>query len=228
MNLHRLLGSVEDAEFLDPPARAGSRVVGRLIGRSRLAGVLRGSWLGHPVHPLLVTVPIGTWMASAVFDVVFSDVTAARRLLAVGLAATPPTVLAGWADYPLLDRRQQRVGLVHAVSNGVGALMFALAYRAYRRERDRPRGCTPSAGWPRSPSVGPWAVTCPMRRAPACSAGSRCARCSTAALPSTCARRDVSRQTPCGGPRYGNSLSVSVCGPGPIGGHSPLVRNASR
>ncbi len=137
MNLHRLLGSVEDAEFLDPPASVGSRVVGRLIGRSRLAGVLRGSWLGHPVHPLLVTVPIGSWMASAVFDVVFSDVTAARRLVAVGLAATPPTVLAGWADYPLLDRRQQRVGLVHAVSNGVGALMFALAYRAYRRERDR-------------------------------------------------------------------------------------------
>ena len=76
-------------------------------------------------------------MTSAVFDVVFKDVTAARRLVAVGLAATPPTVLAGWADYALLNRRQRRVGLVHAASNALGVTMFALSYRAYRRHRNR-------------------------------------------------------------------------------------------
>jgi hypothetical protein len=46
-------------------------------------------------------------------------------------------VLAGWADYSLLDRRQQRVGLVHAASNAVGVTMFWLSYRAYRRNRNR-------------------------------------------------------------------------------------------
>ena len=112
MNLHHLLGSVERVESLDAPAAATSRIAGRLIERTRLAGALRGSWLGHPVHPLLITIPVGTWMTSAVFDILFKDVTTARRLIAVGLAATPPTVLAGWADYSLLDRRQQRVGLV--------------------------------------------------------------------------------------------------------------------
>ncbi|GAC1398909.1 MAG: DUF2231 domain-containing protein [Mycobacterium sp.] len=137
MNLHRLLASFERARLLDPPAEAASRVAGRLIERRGLAHALRGSWLGHPVHPLLVTLPIGTWIASAVFDVVFKDVTAARRLVAVGLAATPPTVLAGWADYTLLGRRQQRVGLVHAASNALGVAMFALSYRAYRRQRIR-------------------------------------------------------------------------------------------
>lgn len=137
MNLHYVLGSVERVEALDAPAEATSRLAGRLIGRGRFARGLHGSWLGHPVHPLLITLPIGTWIASAVFDVVFKDVTAARRLLAVGLAATPPTVLAGWADYTLLDRRQQRVGLVHATSNGVGVTMFALSWRAYRQQRHR-------------------------------------------------------------------------------------------
>jgi uncharacterized membrane protein len=137
MNLHHLLGGVERVESLDASAAATSRVAGRLIDRSGLAGPLRGSWLGHPVHPLLITLPIGTWMTSAVFDVVFKDVTAARRLVAVGLAATPPTVLAGWADYALLNRRQQRVGLVHAASNALGVTMFALSYRAYRRHRNR-------------------------------------------------------------------------------------------
>jgi uncharacterized membrane protein len=137
MNLHHLLARAERVEALDTPAGAASRVVGQLLGRSRLAGALRGSWLGHPVHPLLITVPIGTWMTSAIFDIVFKDVTAARRLLAVGLAATPPTVLAGWADYPLLDRRQQRVGLIHAASNAVGVTLFLLSYRAYGRQRLR-------------------------------------------------------------------------------------------
>jgi uncharacterized membrane protein len=137
MNLHHVLLGVERVEALDAPAGATSRVVGRLLGRSRFAGVLRGSWLGHPVHPLLVTLPIGTWITSVIFDIVFKDVTAARRLLAVGLAATPATVLAGWADYPLLDRRQQRVGLVHAASNFIGATLFLLSYRAYGQQRHR-------------------------------------------------------------------------------------------
>lgn len=137
MNLHHVLVRAERVEALDAPAVAASRVVGRLLGRSRFAGALRGSWLGHPVHPLLITLPIGTWMTSAIFDIVFKDVTAARRLLAVGLAATPPALLAGWADYALLDRRQQRVGLIHAASNFVGATLFLLSYRAYGQQRNR-------------------------------------------------------------------------------------------
>jgi uncharacterized membrane protein len=137
MNLHHVLVRAERVEALDAPADAASRVVGRLLGRSRFAGALRGSWLGHPVHPLLITLPIGTWMTSAIFDIVFKDVTAARRLLAVGLAATPPTLLAGWADYALLDRRQQRVGLIHAASNFIGATLFLLSYRAYGQQRNR-------------------------------------------------------------------------------------------
>ncbi len=137
MNLKHVLGSVEGIEVLDGPAEAGSRVAERVIGHGRFGRALRGSWLGHPVHPLLITIPIGTWMVSAVFDLVFKDVVTARRLLAVGLAATPPTVLAGWADYTLLDRRQQRVGLVHAASNAVGVAMFSLSWRAYRQQRLR-------------------------------------------------------------------------------------------
>lgn len=137
MNLHHVLNRVEEVKALDGPADAAARAAGSAIDGSGLAPLLRGSWLGHPVHPLLVTLPIGTWMTSVVFDVLFKDTTTARRLIAVGLAATPPTVLAGWADYPLLDRRQRRVGLVHAGANAAGAALFALAYRSYRRERTR-------------------------------------------------------------------------------------------
>lgn len=137
MNVHDVLSSFERLESLDASAAAAARVAGTVVDRSGVGGVLRGSWLGHPMHPLLVTIPIGTWVTSAVFDMVFDDVATARRLLAIGLAATPPTVLAGWADYGLLNREQRRVGLVHAASNAVGVTMLALAYRAYRNERRR-------------------------------------------------------------------------------------------
>ncbi|OBJ82131.1 DUF2231 domain-containing protein [Mycobacterium asiaticum] len=137
MNLHHVLGGVERLEVLDEPAAVAARVAGQVVGRGGLARALRGSWLGHPVHPLLITIPVGTWMTSAVFDVIFKDVTTARRLIAVGLAATPPTLLAGWADYTLLGRRQQRVGLVHALSNFAGVVMFSLSYRSYRNNRLR-------------------------------------------------------------------------------------------
>jgi uncharacterized membrane protein len=137
MHLQRILSGVERVEMLDAPARVSARVAGRLTQRSGLAGALRGSWLGHPVHPLLVTLPIGAWTASVVFDFVFKDSTTARRLVGLGLAATPPTALAGWADYPLLDRRQQRVGLVHASANIVSVALFSLSYRAYRKQRPR-------------------------------------------------------------------------------------------
>ncbi len=79
MNVHSVLDNVERVKVLDAPAGAASRLVSRLVGTERMARALRGSWLGHPVHPLLVTLPIGTWVTSAVFDVVFKDVTAARQ-----------------------------------------------------------------------------------------------------------------------------------------------------
>jgi uncharacterized membrane protein len=137
MNLHRILSRVESLESVDAAADASADVARRVIDGAHLGHLLRGSWLGHPVHPLLITLPIGTWMTSLVFDLALRDPATARRLIGIGLLTTPPTVLAGWADYPLLTRSQRRVGLVHAASNAVGVTMFALAYRAYRREKLR-------------------------------------------------------------------------------------------
>lgn len=135
MNLHRILQRAESVESLDAAADASADVARKVVDGAHLGPLLRGSWLGHPVHPLLITLPIGTWMTSLVFDLALKDPTTARRLIAIGLLTTPPTVLAGWADYPLLTRKQRRVGLLHAGSNAIGATLFALAYRAYRRNR---------------------------------------------------------------------------------------------
>ncbi|MEZ0338601.1 DUF2231 domain-containing protein [Mycobacterium sp. pV006] len=137
MNVHALLRSAEKVRAADQPAERAADTVERLLGDGVAAKTLRGSWLGHPVHPLLIFLPLGSWMTALLFDVMFRDHTTARRLLGVGLAAAPPTALAGWADFPLLNREQRRVGLLHAVVNGTGIVLFGLAYRAHRKEHHR-------------------------------------------------------------------------------------------
>ena len=48
----------------DAYAAAGNTAVGRPIFY-----VLRGNaWLGHPAHPVMVTVPVGAWVVSSWYD----------------------------------------------------------------------------------------------------------------------------------------------------------------
>ncbi len=37
----------------------------------RLKSLLNGTWLGHPLHPVMTDVPITAWMLTAVFDVIW-------------------------------------------------------------------------------------------------------------------------------------------------------------
>lgn len=131
--MHALLQTPESASSLDAAANGVADAVERVLGDGALARALRGSALGHPTHPLLITLPIGAWMSSVVLDLVFKDRDAARQLVAIGLAATPPAVLAGLAEFPTLGQRQRRVGIVHAASNTVAAAAFWVAYRKYKR-----------------------------------------------------------------------------------------------
>lgn len=94
--------------------------------------MLRGEFLGHPLHPALVAVPIGAWSSAAVFDLLFRRPDTARRLLGVGLAATPPTLLTGWSDWSRCTTVQRRVGLIHAMTNAAGIALTAASFRHRR------------------------------------------------------------------------------------------------
>jgi nitrite reductase/ring-hydroxylating ferredoxin subunit/uncharacterized membrane protein len=103
---------------------------------------LHGRWLGHPVHPLLVAVPIGLWSGASLLDLTPGDTrSAARRLVGAGVLSVLPTAAAGWADWSELGafQRPKRVGLVHAAANNVTALVYAASWLA-RRRGDESRG----------------------------------------------------------------------------------------
>ncbi|MFF8293400.1 Rieske 2Fe-2S domain-containing protein [Streptomyces sp. NPDC016309] len=92
--------------------------------------VLHGRWLGHPVHPLMVQVPIGTWFSAALLDALPGHRRAARTLIGAGLVAAGPAAVAGWTDWAEMPREQQRVGLVHAAANITAVALYTASYTA--------------------------------------------------------------------------------------------------
>lgn len=120
-----LLTRLEQATGLDRTAERVQRVVAAAIRPQRLRDLLHGVWLGHPLHPALVQVPIGAWTSTAVLDLLPGQRRAATTLVMIGTAAALPAAVAGWNDWASLSREQQRVGLVHALANGVGIALYA-------------------------------------------------------------------------------------------------------
>ena len=102
-----LYSGTESATWLDGPAELLGRQLSRLAD-TPVGAVLHGTPVGHPLHPALVTVPIGAWTAAVAFDALRQP-EAARRLIGLGLLATPPTVLAGWVDWVHTEDRKSVV-----------------------------------------------------------------------------------------------------------------------
>lgn len=128
MNLHRLLRAAENVRVADRSAARLQRLVRTALERSRTDGWLRGSWLGHPVHPILIIGPLGAWVSASVLDLGSRHQDAARRLVGIGLLSTPATVVAGAADWSDMTGPQRRVGTVHATVNMVAASCYLVSY----------------------------------------------------------------------------------------------------
>jgi uncharacterized membrane protein len=94
--------------------------------------VLAGPY-GHPVHPILVTVPIGTWTASLVFDIASHIVAhpgfltqASEWLIAIGVIGALAAALFGFLDLLTIPAgtMAKRTALLHMTLN----LAVTIAY----------------------------------------------------------------------------------------------------
>ncbi|GAA4692929.1 DUF2231 domain-containing protein [Pseudonocardia yuanmonensis] len=133
----RALRATESVRIPDHAAVTAQRGLRRVLTGSRLDGPLRGSWIGHPVHPLLVTVPIGAWASAVLLDAVGGQEEAARRVVGAALVSLLPTAVTGLADWSGLDERRRRVGLLHAAGNMVSGAFLGASYAARRQGRHR-------------------------------------------------------------------------------------------
>jgi nitrite reductase/ring-hydroxylating ferredoxin subunit/uncharacterized membrane protein len=122
--MRTVVSKLERAERLD---RLGDRLQGAVqaaLPRQWMRDFLHGVWLGHPLHPALVDVPIGAWVSSAILDLMPGQRRAATALVAVGTGSAVPAAVAGLNDWASLSPAQRRVGLVHAASNVVAVGLY--------------------------------------------------------------------------------------------------------
>ncbi|MEH0842475.1 Rieske 2Fe-2S domain-containing protein [Micromonospora sp. CPCC 205711] len=111
------------------------RVVQGTLRPQRVRDLLHGVFLGHPLHPAMVQVPVGAWMSAAVVDLLPGQRRAATTLVALGTVSAVPAAVAGLNDWAALARDQRRVGLVHAASNSIGLALYAGSLAARLRGR---------------------------------------------------------------------------------------------
>jgi nitrite reductase/ring-hydroxylating ferredoxin subunit/uncharacterized membrane protein len=123
--LRQMLTKLEQARSLDGASDKLQGAVQAIAQPQRLRDLLHGVWLGHPLHPALVPLPIGAFVSAAVLDLVPGGRRAATTLITVGVASAPAAIAAGLLDWSEMNGARRRVGLVHAAANTVALGFYA-------------------------------------------------------------------------------------------------------
>jgi nitrite reductase/ring-hydroxylating ferredoxin subunit/uncharacterized membrane protein len=139
--LEDLLHRLEQADVLDAVARPLKDKVSTLFPHGVVKDTVSGTWMGHPLHPLMTDVPIGAWTSALVLDLVGGKggAVGARKLVGIGVLTALPTAATGLADWSDTLGEERRVGLVHAVANVVAVGVYTMSWKA-RRRGERGRG----------------------------------------------------------------------------------------
>ena len=89
-----LLERLGSLDALDGPTKMLAKAVRSLKAPANVDEALSGTWLGHPVHPLLILLPMGSWTSAVLLDWLGGEdaETAADLLIGAGLAAAVPTL----------------------------------------------------------------------------------------------------------------------------------------
>jgi len=105
-------------------------------GKRLLRNSLFGTWLGHPTHPMVVTVPAGAWVAAAVLDAcdARSDAATADRYgkaadatIMLGLGTALLAALSGLNDWRFTEERSKRIGALHGLTNVAAVTLMGIS-----------------------------------------------------------------------------------------------------
>jgi nitrite reductase/ring-hydroxylating ferredoxin subunit/uncharacterized membrane protein len=135
--------AIERQGWLDPlgdrlqPAVAGLYRAGGETGRV-IRDMLHGTWLGHPLHPVLTDIPLGAWTVALVLDAMdngrgrgFSRT--ADASIGLGLAGAVGAAATGLTDWHHTANGDRRTGLVHGLLNTAATALYAGSFLLRRR-----------------------------------------------------------------------------------------------
>ncbi|MGI8477494.1 MAG: Rieske 2Fe-2S domain-containing protein [Thermomicrobiales bacterium] len=129
----------ESSPWLDGVAAALKQAYAPILGPDAPRGLkdaLVGTWLGHPLHPAVVAMPIGLWAGTAALDLA-GERRVADLMLGLGLATAVGAALTGAAQWQdaTKNEKPRRLGALHASLNSVATGLYAVSLLARRRER---------------------------------------------------------------------------------------------
>lgn len=127
--------AIDQQEWLEPVADSMQSAVRGTYDAMGPAGrqvedFLNGTWLGHPLHPVLTDLPVGAWTATVVLDALHILTgkkgfgTGADAAAALGVGGGMAAGVAGLTDWQHLRGHPRRIGTAHALFNGAAALLF--------------------------------------------------------------------------------------------------------
>jgi hypothetical protein len=124
MSLLAFLDRLADVPTFDKAIEPARRVVNAALRPQAVKDALHGTWLGHSLHPVLVQVPVGSWLSAGLLDAVPRLRPAATVLIGTGVAAAVPASLAGAADWSEQEVGIRRLGALHAVANSAALSLY--------------------------------------------------------------------------------------------------------
>jgi nitrite reductase/ring-hydroxylating ferredoxin subunit/uncharacterized membrane protein len=130
----RGISEIERSSPIDAVADPLHDVLAATAVPDQIRDWLSGTPLGHPMHPFLVSVPIGCWTSAAVLDALGRR-RSAQTLVGVGVLAVLPTALSGLSDWLDTSGAERRVGFVHLATNTVATAVYAKSWLARRADR---------------------------------------------------------------------------------------------
>jgi nitrite reductase/ring-hydroxylating ferredoxin subunit/uncharacterized membrane protein len=129
--------------WLDQVADTIQNIFGPVLGDEAPIGIkdaLVGTWLGHPLHPALVALPIGAWTTALALDVAGEE-RAADLTIGLGLGGALVSAVTGVAQWQdaAHDEQPKRLGALHALTNVAATACYGGSL-ALRKSGARPAG----------------------------------------------------------------------------------------
>jgi nitrite reductase/ring-hydroxylating ferredoxin subunit/uncharacterized membrane protein len=138
----------KEMSWLDTVAEKMEQAFEPVLGQDAPRGprdFLYGTWLGHSLHAAVITVPVGSWSATMLFDLMREE-RAADLSLGLGLVGAVGAAVTGAAQWQDTTNEEapRRLGVLHAVLNVAAASLMAGSW-VLRQQGRRGSGVTLSS-----------------------------------------------------------------------------------
>jgi len=121
-------------------AESVQNIVKAVIGSNRkpprlFKTLLNGSFLGHPLHPVLTDVPIAAWLIAAIFDILWLinpeslswAARGAQAAVLIGFLGALGAVATGLTDWSDTFGHERSVGFLHGLINSSATLLYLIS-----------------------------------------------------------------------------------------------------